>query len=353
MRTSVVARCWASLDRAAEPHGLATTAGEISHTGVGGLTLGGGFGWLARQFGMSCDNVESYTLVTAAGDIVRASATEHPDLYWGLRGGGGNFGVVTEFVFRLHPIPGTALMVDLTFDVADGIGPMERWRDLLPDAPRPATLHSSVRTDAHGRSVVDLGYTWVGDLAEANAYLPIFRGIGTPIDEEVQTLRYVELQTLFDDYQGHGTRRYSKGHYLAELSGAAIEAYLARGVDPAAAGTDWSRVPGGGLELHGGAVADVADEDSAYSGRGALLEWSGATKWSDPAEDEARLAAARAYGTAMESFADGVYVNMLVDEGEAGVRRAYRSDKLARLTALKRTWDPDNVFHLNQNIPPG
>ena len=204
-----------------------------------------------------------------------------------------------------------------------------------------------------GRSVVDLGYTWVGELAEANAYLPIFRGIGTPIDEEVQTLRYVELQTLFDDYQGHGTRRYSKGHYLAELSDAAIEAYLARGVDPAAAGTDWSRVPGGGLELHGGAVADVADEDSAYSGRGALLEWSGATKWSDPAEDEARLAAARAYGTAMESFADGVYVNMLADEGEAGVRRAYRSDKLARLTALKRTWDPDNVFHLNQNIPPG
>ena len=151
-----------TMDRATEPHGLATTAGKILHTGVGGLTLGGGFGWLARQFGMSCDNVESYEVVTAAGDIVRASATEHPDLYWGLRGGGGNFGVVTEFVFRLHAIPGTALMVDLTFDVADGVRPVERWRDLLPDAPRPAVLNSSVGTDADGRSVVSLGYVWAG-----------------------------------------------------------------------------------------------------------------------------------------------------------------------------------------------
>jgi FAD/FMN-containing dehydrogenase len=342
-----------TMDRAMEPHGMATTAGEISHTGVGGLTLGGGFGWLARQFGMSCDNVESYTLVTAAGDIVRASATEHPDLYWGLRGGGGNFGVVTEFVFRLHPIPGTALMADLTFDVADGIRPIERWRDLLADAPRAATLNSGVGTDANGRSVVTLGYTWVGDLAEANAYLPILRSIGTPLEEEVRTLRYIELQTLFDDQHGHGTRRYSKGHYLAELTDPAIQAYLTRGVGTAAAETDSTQIPRGGLELHGGAVADVADEDSAYSGRGALLEWSGSTAWTDPAEDQARLAAARAYGTAMESFASGVYVNMLGDEGEAGVRRAYRSDKLTRLTALKRIWDPDNVFHLNQNIKPG
>ncbi|MCY7418210.1 MAG: FAD-dependent oxidoreductase [Chloroflexi bacterium] len=138
------------LDRAGEPFGLATTAGEISHTGVAGLTLGGGFGWLARQFGMACDNVESYQLVTANGDVLRASALQHPDLYWGLRGGGGNFGVVTEFVFRLHPIPGTVLLVDLTFDVAAAIGPMQRWRDLLNEAPRPATLRSSVKTDADG-----------------------------------------------------------------------------------------------------------------------------------------------------------------------------------------------------------
>ena len=301
---------------------------------------------------MSCDNVESYTVVTASGDIVRASATEHPDLYWGLRGGGGNFGVVTEFVFRLHPILGTALMVDLTFDVADGIGPVQRWRDLLPDAPRAATLArvSGARRMA-GRSSASATRGWGPRRGRClPAGVPEHRHApgGGGADAAIRG-----APDVFDDSQAHGTRRYSKGHYLPELTDAAIEAYLARGVGTDAADADWTHVPDGGLELHGGAVADIADEDSAYSGRGALLEWSGATKWTDPAEDEARLAAARAYGAAMESFASGVYVNMLGDEGEAGVRRAYRSDKLERLAALKRTWDPDNVFHLNQNIRPG
>ncbi len=342
-----------ALDRATEPHGLATTAGEISHTGVGGLTLGGGFGWLARQFGMSCDNVESYQVVIATGDVLRASETEHPDLYWGLRGGGGNFGVVTEFVFRLHPIAGTALMADLVFDAADALGPLERWRDLLADAPRPATLHSSARNDPHGRPVVSLGYVWVGEPAEARAYLPVLRSVGAPIEEQVREYSYVELQTVFDHRDDHGTRRYSKSHYLAELSDAAIAAYLGRGVGLAGAtGADWSRVPGGGLELHGGAIDEVADEDAAYSGRGVLLEWSGSTAWVDPAEDAARITAARAYGSAMEPFASGVYVNNIGDEGDAGVRRAYSPAKLARLSAIKRIYDPDNVFHLNPNIRP-
>ena len=342
-----------SLDRAAEPHGLATTAGDISHTGVGGLTLGGGFGWLARQFGMSCDNVESYTLVTAGGDIVRASATEHPELYWGLRGGGGNFGVVTEFVFRLHPIGGTAFLVDLAFDVADGVRPIERWRDLLPDAPRAATLNSSVRTDAAGRSVVSLGYGWVGDLAEARAYLSVFRDIGVPIDEQVRELRYVELQTQVDAKNVHGVRRYSKGHYLTELTDAAIEAYLTRGVGTALRTRTGRACPAAVWSCM--AARSPMSRTRTPRTADAARCWSGAAPrhGRDPAEDQARLAAARAYGTAMESFASGVYVNMLADEGEVGVRRAYRSDKLARLTALKRTWDPDNVFHLNQNIPPG
>ena len=128
------------LDRASQEHGLATTAGNVSHTGVGGLTLGGGMGWLARQAGLACDNVERYTLVTADGEIVHATASEEPELYWGLRGGGGNFGVVTEFEFRLHPVAGRALVVELSFDAADAIEPMRRWRDLLADAPRQATL---------------------------------------------------------------------------------------------------------------------------------------------------------------------------------------------------------------------
>ena len=157
-----------TLDRSTEPHGLATTAGNVSHTGVGGLTLGGGMGWLARQFGLACDNVETYTVVTADGETVRASATENPDLFWGLRGGGGNFGVVTEFEFRLHPTTGDALACDLYFDPFDPAAraALQAWRDLLPDAPRPATLTSDTMTVAdppflparlHGRPVVTAG----------------------------------------------------------------------------------------------------------------------------------------------------------------------------------------------------
>ena len=154
--------------------------------------------------------------------------------------------------------------------------PIERWRDLLADAPRAATLDSSVRTDATGRSVVSLGYGWVGDLTEARAYLWVFRGIGYPWRSRSASFDTSNLQTQFDQKNTHGIRRYSKGHYLTELTDAAIDAYLARGVDTAAADTDWTRVPGGGLELHGGAIADVPETRTAYSGRGALLEWGGA-----------------------------------------------------------------------------
>ena len=137
-----------NLDRAAEPHGLATTAGNVSHTGVGGLTLGGGMGWLARQFGMACDNVVAYTVVTAHGETLRATADENPDLFFALRGGGGNFGIVTEFEFRLHPISHTVLAVDRFFDPADAPAALRTWRDLLPDAPRQATLTADANTAA-------------------------------------------------------------------------------------------------------------------------------------------------------------------------------------------------------------
>ncbi|HLZ95071.1 MAG TPA: FAD-dependent oxidoreductase [Candidatus Dormibacteraeota bacterium] len=146
-----------NLDRAAQHHGLATTAGNVSHTGVGGLTLGGGMGWLARQFGLACDNVEAYTVVTAEGCMVRATATENPDLFWGVRGGGGNFGIVTEFEFRLHPVTGGALLVELVFDAADARNPLRAWRDMLAGAPRQATLIASATT-SEKRPVVSVGY---------------------------------------------------------------------------------------------------------------------------------------------------------------------------------------------------
>jgi FAD/FMN-containing dehydrogenase len=338
------------LDRATQAHGLATTAGNVSHTGVGGLTLGGGMGWLGRQAGLACDNVERYTLVTADGDIVSATATEEPELHWGLRGGGGNFGVVTEFTFRLHPVAGRALVVELAFPAADAFEPMRRWRDLLPDAPRQATLTADAVT-VDGRPVVLIGYVCVGDPEDGRAYLPTIRGIGQADDESVVEMSYLELQSIGDANHHHGLRRYANGHYFTELTDPAIEAFLMRGA-ASNGGTDWSRVAPGGLQAYGGAIADVANEDSAFSHRDTLVEFFGGHTWADPTEDADRIASARAFGDALEPFASGVYVNALVEDDEAAVRRAYGEAKLRRLSALKRRWDPENVFHLNQNIAP-
>jgi FAD/FMN-containing dehydrogenase len=333
-----------ALDRAAQAHGLATTAGNVSHTGVGGLTLGGGMGWLARQYGLACDNVESYQVVTAAGEVVRASRDEHPDLFWGLRGGGGNFGIVTEFEFRLHPAGTRTLVAEYDFPLEKAFAAMRAWRDLNAEAPRRATFTASV--GANGRTT--LGFVWAGDPAAGRAYLPALDALGRPDAARVDEMSYVDLQTREDSVQGHAYRRYSKGHYLPALPDAAIEAFLLRGTE---SGTG-DQLPGAGLQAYGGAIDDVADEDAAFGHRGTLFEWGAGTRWTDPAEDEARIATARRAAAALDPFASGVYVNAVGDEGAAGVRRAYPAAKLAKLTALKDAYDPDNVFHLNANIRP-
>jgi FAD/FMN-containing dehydrogenase len=329
-----------ALDRAAQPFGLATTAGNVSHTGVGGLTLGGGMGWLARQHGLTCDNVVSYTVVTADGDVVRASADEHPDLYWGLRGGGGNFGIVVEFEFRLHPVGTRALAVELTFPLDRAAAALRSWRDLAEEAPRQATPTASI-----SGGTVTLGYVWVGDPEAGRAMLPALRSIGQPNDEVVRELSYTELQTRDDSIEGHAYRRYWKGHYLPELSDGAIEAIVDR--DPADA-----TLPGASLQAYGGAIADVDDDATAFSHRHTRFEYVAAVKWSDPGEDGLRMGAARQAAAKLDPFAAGAYVNALSDEGASGVRRAYSEAKRVRLTAVKDAYDPDNVFHLNHNIAP-
>ena len=350
-----------TLDRATEPHGLATTAGNVGHTGVAGLTLGGGMGWLARQFGLACDNVETYTVVTADGETVIASAAENPDLYWGLRGGGGNFGVVTEFEFRLHPTTGRVLYVELIFDADDAAAPMRAWRDLLPDAPREATLTADAATmpeDApveklRGRPAVIIGFVWVGDMTQARTYLESFRrAIGTPAAETVEEMAYTALQSAADEHHHHGLRRYSTGHYFPNLPDAAIDAFLSRGLPAGAPEPDWTRQPVSGFQAYGGAIADVGEDESAFSFRDTLVEWFAGSTWEDPAEDAARMAAPRAWGRALDEFSSGIYVNVISDPGSEGVGRAYRSGQAIRLAQLKRKYDPENVFHLNQNIRP-
>jgi FAD/FMN-containing dehydrogenase len=349
------------LDRAAQEFGLATTAGNVSHTGVGGLTLGGGMGWLARRFGLACDNVVSYEIVTADGTTLRVSESEHEDLFWGLRGGGGNFGVVTEFEFRLHQIGTAALLIDQTFDITEAPSAMRRWRDLLPDqVPAEATPIAWVGTIAdspdgqsqsRNRTVASLGFVWVGDPDEGRRLVPLVDKLGVSFTKRVEELSYLRLQSVDDEVHHPGShRRYFKGHYLSELRDEAIDAFLSQGeLDP---GADRSPLPNGSFQGYGGAIAATSNEDSAFSHRNALVEFVAATRWTDAAEDSERMAAARRYGAVLEPYASGVYVNVLADEGERGVRRAYPADKLARLATLKRRYDPDNIFHLNQNIRP-
>jgi len=330
-----------ALDQATQPFGLATTAGNVSHTGVGGLTLGGGMGWLARQHGLTCDNVVSCTVVTADGDVVRASADEHPDLFWGLRGGGGNFGIVAEFEFRLHPVGTRALAVELTFPLDRAAAALRGWRDLAEEAPRQATLTAEISGDT-----ATLGYVWVGDPEAGRAMLPALRSIAVPSDEVVRELSYTELQTRDDSIEGHSYRRYWKGHYLPELSDGAIGALVDRDRDSAVT------LPGASLQAYGGAIADVDDDATAFSHRRTRFEYVTAVKWSDPGEDRLRMGAARQVAAKLDPFAAGAYVNALSDEGASGVRRAYSEAKRARLTAVKDAYDPDNVFHLNHNIAP-
>ena len=325
-----------ALDAATQPHGLATTAGNVSHTGVGGLTLGGGMGWLARGLGLSCDNVVSLAVAIADGDVVRASAEENSELFWGLRGGGGNFGVVTEFEFRLHPTGTRALSVELDFPLADAGSVVAGWRDLSAAAPRQATYAATVLG-----GVATLGFVWVGDPEDGREHARALGTLGRPLERRIVELSYLGLQRREDTLRGHALRRYWKGHYFRELPDSAIEVLLAH--DPSVAAS---------LQAYGGAIAEVPDEATAFSQRGTAFEYVGAARWTDPAEDATRIATARESAAGLEPFASGAYVNVLGDDGAAGVRRAYSPAKLTRLTALKDAVDPDNVFHLNQNIPP-
>jgi len=346
-----------ALDRATQPYGMATTAGNVSHTGVGGLTLGGGMGWLAREYGLSCDNVTSFELVTADGAVLRADAAENRELFWGLQGGGGNFGVVTEFEFRLHPVGSRSLLVDLYFLPQDAAKALSGWRDLIAAAPRRATLTAwagpagdwpYLPSALRGRPLASIGYVWVGDPDEGRCLLPALRDLGSPVAERIEELSYLDLQTMDDNAEGHRHRRYWKGHYFSEFPDDAVRAFLIRGADDAGA----PYLPAASLQSYGGAIADVPGDETAFSHRDTLVEFVAAARWSDPAEDVERMAAARRYAASLEPFAAGAYVNTLTDEGEPGVRRAYPQGKLARLTALKDRYDPCNVFHLNHNIAP-
>ena len=331
----------ADLDRAGQPFGLVTPAGVISHTGVGGLTLGGGMGWLSRRFGMTVDNLLGVELVTADGRLVQASEYEEPDVFWAIRGGGGNFGVVTRFRFKMRELA-SVVVAQWRFARDDAATVLHAVGDLAPRQPRELTF--GLNLTWAGLAVTAC---WSGAPSGAEAALAALAGLPRPMASEIATLPFVEHQRRHDDLVAWGRRYYTKGGYFNALNGTAISRLLAASDD----------LPGPDAEIFlmqlGGAVADVDDATTAFTGRDAGFFWLVQPIWDEAAGDEANLGwGRRAAALLTECSAAGNYVNEQFELDGGGVRSVYGEVKHARLARIKARYDPDNLFRLNQNIRP-
>lgn len=357
-RASVEAGCLLSeVDGATQRYGLAVPSGFVSHTGVAGLTLGGGVGWLSRKHGLACDNLLSAQVVTASGDVVVASAERDAELLWALRGGGGNFGIVTSFEFQLHEVGPMVSSGVGFYAFEDGPAVLQGFRQLASEASDETTWVASIWDDepgsflpeeCHGKPVVALVFAHMGAPDEGLALARHFRAVARPVAEIVGPLTYTEHQASKDEGWRHGLRQYWKSHYLKSLPDPAAEAFLRRGAAP----SESTQPVSGSLQALGGAIGRISEQASAVSHRDAAFDFMATTTWSERADDEARRDRARRFADAMAPYAQGVYVNNLGIEGNDRVRAAYGADKYDRLVAVKRRYDPENVFHFNQNINP-
>jgi FAD/FMN-containing dehydrogenase len=345
----------ADLDAATQAHGLATPVGINSTTGIAGLTLGGGFGWLSRKYGMTVDNLESAEVVTAAGQVVRASATEHPDLFWALQGGGGNFGVVTRFEFRLHPVGPNVLSGLIVYSASEAKRVLQQYREFIAKAPDELNVWTVLRQapplpflpeKVHGKEIIALALIHAGDPKQGEALIPPLRQFGTVLGEHVGVQPYTAWQQAFDPLLTAGARNYWKSHNFATLQDGLFDAIVA------AVGA----LPSPQCEIFigalGGATMRPAPSATAYAHRDARFVMNVHGRWEDPADDKRGIAWARDFFRAAAPFATGgVYVNFLTaDEGDR-VRAAY-GPNYERLAQVKRKYDPGNLFRMNQNIEP-
>ncbi|MBW3634790.1 MAG: FAD-binding oxidoreductase [Chloroflexi bacterium] len=341
---------WGELDHETQTFGLATTGGTVSMTGIAGLTLGGGFGWLMRKHGLACDNLLAAEVVTADGRFLRCTATEHPDLFWALRGGGGNFGVVTGLEYQLHPV-GPIVLAGPLFHPLDAAGELLRFfRDSAPTLPEAMGCMAALLTSPDGNPLSALVPVYTGPLDEGEAAVQPLRQFGSPVADLVGPMPYRAAQMLFDAAFPAGQRNYWKSSFLPGLADVAIDVladHFRRAPSPHA---------GIAIELFGGAVSRVAPEETAFAFRDSPFNVIIFTAWDEPAEDLANISWARELWSALQPFAtDAVYVNYLGDvgdEGRARVRAAYGDATYERLAALKRAYDPENLFRMNQNIAP-
>ncbi len=351
---------WGDFDREAQLHGLATPGGVVSATGVGGLTLAGGLGWLRGKHGLSLDNLVSVDIVTADGVLRTASEEENAELFWGVRGGGGNFGVVTSFEFRVHPIGPTVMLVLPIYRAEDAPAVVRGWRDFLATAPDEicGTLveFSTVPADpefpeeAWGAKVMVVAGVWNGPADEGEAAVQPLRELAEPLLDFSGQMAYCDVQQLYDGLFPKGVHRtYFKSIYLNGLDDAMIDEIAPRAAERPSDLTLCS------VWHLGGATSRVAGDATAFGARDMGWMLSIDCVWEDQADDEKNIDWARAFWGDMKHHSDGrAYLNFagLGEEGEALVRSSYGGDNYERLSALKAEYDPTNLFRLNQNIKP-
>lgn len=345
---------WGDVDHATHAFGLATPGGILSTTGVGGLTLGGGFGYLTRRYGLSCDNLLSADVVTADGRLVTASAMEHPDLFWAIRGGGGNFGVVTSLEFRLHPV-GTVYGGPIFYPVAESARVLAFFRDFMASAPLELSAFFGyhiappapfVPEHLHGHTACAIVACWTGSLDAAEAAIRPLREAGTVALDLCGPIAYPALNSMFDALLPPGLQHYWKADFVKELTDEAIAIHAEHG----------ACVPNFLSLMHlyplDGAVQQVAGDATAFAYRDVRFVHIIAGIDTEPANMPAHMAWVRDYWSALHPHsAGGAYVNFLMEEGQDQIKATYR-ENYPHLVAIKRRWDPSNVFRMNQNIRP-
>ena len=349
---------WGEFDRDTQRHGLATPGGRVTTTGIGGFTTGGGYGWLSPAFGLTCDNLLSAEVVTADGRVLTASEDENPELFWGLRGGSSNFGVVTSFEFALHPVGPTVLAGMLVHAIETAPETIATYRDYVEQMPEElvtglaivqAPPADFVPPEMVGVPVLGILALWIGD-PDGDAGRQAVNGlrrIGPPLMDLIHPMPYTVFQTLLDPFNPKGQLNYHRGEHLSGLPDDAITAYVEVGPQTL------SPLTQAVIFRHGGAVARVPEMAMAASHRDAAYMAHPITAWSDPADTEANMAWARRFSEAMRPFTTGgLYLNFETETSPDVVRRGFTAEKFDRLVELKDRWDPQNLFRTNQNIAP-
>jgi FAD/FMN-containing dehydrogenase len=343
------------LDQETQAFGLAAPAGIVTHTGLAGLTLGGGIGWIMRKHGLTVDQLRSVDMVTADGEFVKASENENPDLFWGLRGGGGNFGIVTDFEYRLNPLGPTVVAGPVFWQMEDSPKVLRFYRDWIADAPddlmtivihRKAPSLPFVPQELHGKPVVAVVSCYAGSVDDGEKVVRPLKEFGSPVLDLCVPKPFLTHQAMFDPSFKHGWWYYMRSCDVAELNDDIIDTTVEHALQirsPLTAFPIWQL---------GGAVARADESDSAFNGRNAGFTFNITAATADAEGFDGERQWVRDFWSALEPHHTSVYVNFLMEEGEERIRQAYGAEKYDRLKALKRRYDPDNFFRLNQNIPP-